>query len=160
MWRDHPFSQPKKQDNRMNEQWRGGWKQHRRGRGLDKIWKRGGSRQYRGVFINRGVRNPLSTMVKYVFWKAFKNSKKLLTSPFLLMVHIGFTRRAFKEKLGIQRQLQGHSKAFPRVLYGHSKGTRRALGYSGTWGTRAIKGRWRHSGTLALGHSSNSKHFM
>ena len=37
IWRDRPFIQQKKQDNRMNEQLGGGWKQHRRGRGLEKI---------------------------------------------------------------------------------------------------------------------------
>ena len=72
-----------------------------------------------------------------------------------------------------------HSNGTLSLLKGHSKGNRRALGHLGiqgtwvlgqpsTWGTRALgghldtQGTWalEHSGTLALGHSMLSGHFI
>ena len=87
--------------------------------------------------------------VKYVFWKVFKNSIKLSTSPFLVILQTFFIWRALERKLGTQRAL-GHSgtqKAFGHLgthALGYSD-TRRALGPSGTQalehlGTRDTQG--------------------
>ena len=112
--------------------------------------------------------------VRYVFWKVFKNSIKLLTSPFLLTLQNLFTRRALK----------GHSKGTLRSLQGHTKGNWainapeghldtwafKALGHSGsqalkelglskdTWtlDTRALKA-LEQFGTQALGHSGTQR---
>ena len=73
--------------------------------------------------------------VKYVFSKVFKNSIKLLTSPFPKILQTFFTRRALKGKLSTQRVLQEHCKGILKsAVQGHS-GTQ-ALGYLGTRGTR------------------------
>ena len=92
--------------------------------------------------------------LKHLFWKVCKNSMKLLTSPFLVIlsdfhvIHLFFTEKA-------QREIRT------------SKGTRKALkalGLSSTWGTLAIEGHlvtWAlkaigHSGTWAPGHSKDT----
>ena len=66
--------------------------------------------------------------VKFVFWKVFKSSIKLLYIPFLVILHTFFTGRSLIGKLGTQRSLHGHSMGTPRTV-GHSKVTW-ALGHS------------------------------
>ena len=76
--------------------------------------------------------------VNHVFWKVFKNSMKLLTSPFLVML-----QNFLLEKLSmLNRALQGHSKALKALGYlalkhlshlSHFISTWRAVGHSGTW---------------------------
>ena len=92
--------------------------------------------------------------VKYVFWKAFKNSIKLLTSPFLVTFQTFFIRGALK----------GHSKSTLRYLQRHLKDTW-ALGHSrhlDTWrlrhlGTPSFE---EHLGIQALRHLRRSRHFI
>ena len=84
---------------------------------------------------------------KIWFWKFFKNSVKLLTSSFLVMLQTFFTQRTLKWKYGSPRALEGHlgTQAL-EWAHGHSRnwgtkalenlrslGTYWALGYSGTW---------------------------
>ena len=68
--------------------------------------------------------------VKYVFFKVFKNSVKLLMNLFLVMLRPFFTHTALKGKLNTQRALQGNSKGTLRGL-AHSD-TGKALGHSST----------------------------
>ena len=110
--------------------------------------------------------------VKYVFWKVFKKFVKPLMSPFLIMLQTFFYLKRTQMKIE-------HSNGTLSLLKGHSKGNRRALGHLGiqgtwelghpsTWGTRSLgghldtQGTWalEHSGTLALGHSMLSGHFI
>ena len=84
--------------------------------------------------------------VRYVFWKVFKNSIKLLTSPFLLTLQNLFTRRALK----------GHSKGTLRSLQGHTKGNwaiNAPEGHLDTWAFKALG----HSGSQALKELGLSK---
>ena len=84
--------------------------------------------------------------VRYVFWKVFKKSIKLLTSPFLLMLQNLFTRRALKD----------HSKGTLRSLQGHSKGNwaiNAPEGHLDTWAFKALG----HSGSQALKELGLSK---
>ena len=84
--------------------------------------------------------------VRYVFWKVFKNSIKLLTSPFLLTLQNLFTRRALK----------GHSKGTLRSLQGHTKGNwaiNATEGHLDTWAFKALG----HSGSQALKELGLSK---
>ena len=75
--------------------------------------------------------------VKYVFWKVFKNSIKLLASPFIVMLQTFFSRRAPKGKLGTQRALKW---------------------YLGTWALEYLKalGKSRLLGPWALRHSKGT----
>ena len=84
--------------------------------------------------------------VRYVFWKVFKKSIKLLTSPFHLMLQNLFTRRALKD----------HSKGTLRSLQGHSKGNwaiNAPEGHLDTWAFKALG----HSGSQALKELGLSK---
>ena len=84
--------------------------------------------------------------VRYAFWKVFKNSIKLLTSPFLLTLQNLFTRRALK----------GHSKGTLRSLQGHTKGNwaiNAPEGHLDTWAFKALG----HSGSQALKELGLSK---
>ena len=84
--------------------------------------------------------------VRYIFWKVFKNSIKLLTSPFLLTLQNLFTRRALK----------GHSKGTLRSLQGHTKGNwaiNAPEGHLDTWAFKALG----HSGSQALKELGLSK---
>ena len=68
--------------------------------------------------------------IKYIFGKVFKNSIKLLKSPFLVMLLIFFSKST-KGKLGALRAILGYFGI--RALEGHL-GTRvlKALGHLGT----------------------------
>ena len=82
--------------------------------------------------------------VKYVFWKVFKKSKKLLKSPLLVMLQNFFNSKSTHSEMG-------HSTGNRRALK-HS-GTRRARGHTrhlSTWGTQALEA---HLDTLALRYS-------
>ena len=100
--------------------------------------------------------------VKYVFWKNFKNSIKLLKSPFIVMLqtffylssqweigHSHWTPRAFEGDT--LRSLQGHSKSTWSLGHLMHSGTwaLKALGHPGTWAREHSKGTWtlRHLGT-------------
>ena len=95
--------------------------------------------------------------VKNISWKVFKNSIKLLTSPFLVMlqtffysmstqreiVHSKDTWRAFEHSKGTWAlSHSNHLCAWTLEHLRHS-GTQRALRHSGTWALR-------HSDTWAL----------
>ena len=80
--------------------------------------------------------------IKYVFWKFFQNSIKLLTSPFLVVLQAFLLEERSKENWALKRHTSGHQ--------GHSTVTTNALGQSSTWDTRA---REEDLGTWALGHS-------
>ena len=90
--------------------------------------------------------------VKYVFWQIFKNSIKLLKSPFIVMLQTFFYLKSSQWEIGhshwTPRAFEGDTL---RSLQGHSKSTW-SLGHlmhSGTQGTWAL----RHLGTRALeGH--------
>ena len=105
--------------------------------------------------------------VKYVFWKVFKNSIKLLTSSFPVILQTFFIQKSHSKGnlalnglfKGISKALWGHWKGNEKALghsytiwvLGYSKGTRRALeGYSSTWDNHSLKG---HLDTQALGHT-------
>ena len=82
---------------------------------------------------------------------------KLLRSPFPVILHIFFTKRAIKGHLDIQSALQGHSKGTARALqrYLGTQDIRRAFGHSrhlDTWALSHLKGTWplRHLGTCAF----------
>ena len=78
--------------------------------------------------ISKGDNN--KCYVISVFRKVFKNSIKLSTSSFFVMLQTFFTHTALKDKLSTPRVLR-HS----RHLATHALVTRRTLGHSGTQGT-------------------------
>ena len=86
--------------------------------------------------------------IKVCVLKVFKNSIKLLASPFLVMFRTVFTRRTLKGKLALQKHLKG-TWALGNLRH---SGTRRLKGHLGTQalkahghlGTQALKG---HLGT-------------
>ena len=59
--------------------------------------------------------------VKVCILKSFKNSIKLLASPFFVMFQTFFNRAVLKEKLGTQRAYREYSKGTWALE--HSKGT-------------------------------------
>ena len=63
--------------------------------------------------------------------KFFKNSIKLLKSPFPVMLQTSLTRRA------LRRKLERHLGTQTLKALGHS-GARRAFGHSGTQDTQAL----------------------
>ena len=79
--------------------------------------------------------------VKHVFWKVFKNSMELLTSPFLVMLQnflllLFFTfTKAFNVKYGTPRALKtlGYLALKHLSHLRHFISTWRAVGHSGTW---------------------------
>ena len=85
-----------------------------------------------------------------MYSEVFKNSLKLLTSSFLVvMLWTFFTRRVLKGKLGTQRALQGHSNSTRRVTE-HS-GTPALEGHLGTeelkeLGYSRTRSAFKHSG--------------
>ena len=93
--------------------------------------------------------------------KFLKNSIKLLTRLFPVMLGTFFTRRALKGKLGSQRALRVHlsTKDTRAIKHTRHSGTQSTWAL-GTWGTRVLKGHlgiWAlkafgDSGTLAHGH--------
>ena len=96
-----------------------------------------------------------------------KNSIKLLTSPFTVMLQTFFTRRALKGNLGTQMALEGNLATHGTRSIEHSKGSWALEGQSSTQGTsafwhsstsgtrRALK-RWGFKGTRALSHSKGT----
>ena len=84
--------------------------------------------------------------------KVFKNSIKLLTTPFFVMLLTFFAQRALNGKLDIQRHSKGtwaleHSKQLPMWVRRHL----------GNWATPTLEGclctrNSRHLGTQPLGH--------
>ena len=101
--------------------------------------------------------------VKYVFWKVFKNSIKLLTSSFPVILQTFFIQKSHSKG---NLALNGLFKGISRALWGHWKGNQKALGHSYTiWvlgyskGTRRALEYLRQPFTQrALGHSGTRTH--